>query len=233
MKTIIFDTSSIISIATNELIPVFKSLKGKFNGDFIISESVKKEVIDYPLTTKKFKLEAIMLLDCLTKNYLKLYESNDVRKKAEYLLSLVNEIFKADKDYIRIVDLAEVESLTLAIYLNSEVYVVDERTMRLVIENPKQLAELLAKKLQTKITINNENLKKFKDEVGSVKIIRSTELMTLAYEIGLFDDLIGKNKIIKKDLRPMLLEGLLWGLKLRGCSISQEEIDEIIKLEGF
>ena len=34
------------------------------------------------------------------------------------------------------------------------------------------------------------------------------------------------------DLKKTLLEGLLWGLKLRGCSISTEEIDEILKMKS-
>jgi len=231
MKSLVFDTSSIISIATNELIPILKLLKEKFIGDFLIPESVKKEVIDYPLTTKKFKLEAIMIMECLNNNYLKLYNDPFITKKAINLLNIANTIFKAQLDYIKIVDLAEVEALALAASKNSDAYVVDERTMRLLIENPNKLRELLETKLHAKITINKENLDKFIKEVGNVKIIRSTELMTIAYESGLFDSYISKTGAIDKKLKSPLLEGLLWGLKLHGCSISEEEINEVMKIE--
>jgi hypothetical protein len=50
--------------------------------------------------------------------------------------------------------------------------------------------------------------------------------MTVAYEKGLFDNC--KNKGISN---REILEGILWGLKLRGCAISFEEISEIITLE--
>jgi hypothetical protein len=31
--------------------------------------------------------------------------------------------------------------------------------------------------------------------------------------------------------KKTLLEGLLWGVKLNGCSVSEREIDEVIKIE--
>ncbi|MEW6062991.1 MAG: hypothetical protein AB1571_01300 [Nanoarchaeota archaeon] len=231
MKSLVFDTSSIISIATNELIPVLKLLKEKFNGDFLISSYVKREIIDYPLTTKKFKLEAILIMDCLNNNYLKLNDDPAVAKKAIELLETANTIFKTHLDYIKILDLAEVEALVLAASKNSDAYVVDERTMRLLIENPDQLQRLLETKLHTKITMDRENLAKFIKETGNVKIIRSTELMVIAYELGLFNSYISKTGTIDKKLRSPLLEGLLWGLKLHGCSISEEEINEVMKFE--
>ena len=96
----------------------------------------------------------------------------------------------------------------------------------MIVEDYKKLALLLERKLDTKITINNEKLKEFKSEVKSVSIIRSTELMTIAFEMGLFNEY--ENKYTNK---KEILDGILWGLKLRGCAISTEEIDEIMKVE--
>ena len=50
--------------------------------------------------------------------------------------------------------------------------------------------------------------------------------MTVASEMGYFKEY--ENKYAnKKDI----LDGILLGLRLRGCSISTDEIDEIIKIE--
>ena len=173
-----------------------------------------------------------MVLDAIKKNYLKVYEDPAVTEKAYYLLELANRIYFSRGEPIKILDMGEVEALALAVHLNSDAYVVDERTMRLIIENPNALAGLLSAKLHLDITIDNKNLKEFQMGLKGIKVIRSTELMVMAYELGLFDEYLTDGKVVKRNLRPVLLDGLLWGLKLNGCSISTKEIEDIIRLES-
>ena len=110
--------------------------------------------------------------------------------------------------------------------MQADAYVVDERTMRLLIENPKSLKRLLENKLHCNVTMDNKLVKGFKDMIKDIKVIRSIELVTIAYEKGLL------NKFITNHVTPAdLLDGLLWGLRLRGCSISNEEIDDLMKFE--
>ena len=85
-----------------------------------------------------------------------------------------------------------------------------------------KLHELFERKLHTKIQINNRNLRELIDKFSGMTILRSCDLMTIAYEKQLF---------VKYDFHEELLDALLWGLKLRGCSVSEQEIDEIIKIE--
>ncbi|MBU0929516.1 MAG: hypothetical protein KJ623_00400 [Nanoarchaeota archaeon] len=229
MKSLVFDTSTIISLSTNDLLWVLKSLKDKFNGDFLISNGVKEELIDHPLQTKKFKFEALNIISLINDNYLKIYSSKEISEKREYLDNLLNHMFKAKDEYITIMHKGEIESLAVAIILNANAYAVDERTTRMVIEDPERLAKILRNKLHTTININKDNLNLFMKEVSNVKIIRSTELALIAYEDGIFKNLLKPNKYssnVKKDL----ISGLLWGLRLRGCSISDEEINEALKI---
>ncbi len=220
MKTLVFDTSSVISIAMNDLLWVLKELKIKFNGEFYIPSSVKLELVDKPLQTNKFKLEAIMVRNIIQSGNLKVYNELDV----EEILRISNNIYSVNNRSIHILDRAEVEALALAIKLNAEAYVVDERTIRLLVENHHKLQELLQSKLHTRVDINEDNVKKFKEMTGEIPIIRSTELLVVAMEKGLLD----KYSKDKKEL----IEALLWGLRLRGCAISTEEIEDIVKLES-
>jgi predicted nucleic acid-binding protein len=231
MKSLVFDTSSIISIAMNNLLWVLKELKNRFSGDFYICESVKKEVIDYPLTTKRFKLEALMIQEFLSKGIIKLKINKEVENKARYLLKLANNIFRTNKGYIKILHMGEVESLALAVYLNSDAYVVDERTTRILIENPNFLLKLLENKLHMRVNLDKNKLNEFKKELKNLKIIRSTELMVYAYEQKILDKYVVRDGV-KKELKKTLLHGLLWGLRLRGCSISTKEINNILRLES-
>lgn len=52
MKALIFDSSSIITLALNDLLYILEPLKAKFKGEFYITEDVKREVIDRPFREK-------------------------------------------------------------------------------------------------------------------------------------------------------------------------------------
>ena len=82
-------------------------------------------------------------------------------------------------------------------------------------ENPENLRKLLQKKLRTKVKARKEQYTYFKQ----FKIIRSTELIFIASKKKLFD---------LQD--PRALEAMLYGLKYKGCSISQDEIKAMKKL---
>ncbi len=222
MKSLVFDTSSIISIVTNDLLWVFNPLKKIFNGEFYVPYSVRLELVDKPITSKRFKLEAIMINKIIDDHVLNVYNELNVND----LLDHINNIYLVDKKPVKIVSLAEVEALALVLRLQASAYVVDERTMRLVIEDPEGLRILLEKKLHTKVEVNKDLLKELQHIVNGVNVIRSTELLTITYEKGFLNQYI-TSKSTEKDL----IDGFLWGLRLNGCAISTEEIDEIIRLE--
>lgn len=92
---------------------------------------------------------------------------------------------------------------------------IDERTIRLLSEKPRNLLEILERKLHTKVKAKQENFKFFE----GFKIIRTSELIFVAY----------KNGIIKLKSK-LVLDALLYALKFHGCSISDEDIAEMKKL---
>lgn len=225
MRYLVFDTGPLITLVMNNLLWILEPLKKSFGGEFFICDSVKKELVDDPLKTKKFKFEAMVLFEILKKEIIKI-TNEDLNNKTNKLLDLANNIFKARGEWIRIVHRGEMESLALASYLEADAYVVDERTTRLLVENPKKLAALLEKKLHTRVEFNGRSLRAFQKEVGKINIIRSAELVMVAYELGLLDKYLPK-----QGMEGSLVDGLLWGVKLRGCSISSDEIDNILKIE--
>src|SRR3989344_1473216 len=225
MADLIFDTSTIISLATNNLLNTLVELKKKFKGDFLISDAVRREILDNPLSSKKYKLEAIIISELIQNNIFRVYSKINIEQKTMRVLNLGNNIFSAYGNNIHMLDKAEVETLVLAQLLKG-VYIVDERNMRLMVEDYKKLALLLERKLDTKIKINNQNLKLFKQEISNVNIIKSAELMAVAFEFGLFKEY--ENKYAS---RKDILDGILWGLRLRGCAISTDEILELLKIE--
>ncbi len=227
MKSLIFDAGPIISLATNNLLWILEPLKKEFNGNFYITDAVKHELVDRPLETKKFKFEAIQVERLIENRILEIIDSSFIRQKTPALLDTANEIFKAYNNYIKIVHFAEMSVIAAAADLNADAIAIDEKTTRFLIENPKMIVEILRKTLHTPIGINENNLKEFKNTTKSIKTIRSIELVAIAYEHGLLDNYITKIP----DARKNLLESVLWGVKLNGCAVSKDEIEQIVRME--
>jgi uncharacterized protein YlbG (UPF0298 family) len=227
MKSLIFDAGPIISLATNNLLWILEPLKKKFNGKFYITDAVKRELVDRPLETKKFKFEAIQVQRLIENGVLEIIDNSFIKEKTPILLSTANEIFRAYNNYIKIVHFAEMSVIAAALSLNSNVIVLDEKTTRYLIENPKIIVEILRKTLHASIYINENNLKEFKNTVKDIKTIRSIEIVTMAYEHGILDSYITRIP----DARKNLLESVLWGVKLNGCAVSKDEIEQIVKIE--
>lgn len=223
-KAIIFDASTLISFAMNGLLPEFKELKKIFKGHFIITKQVKHEIIDKPLTIKRFELEALKLKQLLEDKILELpsvtgVNDQEISKKTKQIFEMANNTFQGRKRPIHLIDSGECSCLALSEILNKRkiknVISVDERTTRSLAEKPEELRKFLEKKLHTRIIPKKQNYKFFKQ----FKIIRSTELIYMAYKKGLV-------KLKHKNV----LDALLWAMKFKGCSISHDEIKEIKRL---
>ncbi len=223
-KAIIFDASTLISLAINGLFEEIKSLKKIFKGHFIITEGVKEEIIDRPINTKRFELEALKLQKLLDEKTLELPESLGIKKeeiasKTKELMEIANSTFVAKGNYIHIVDYGEMSCLSLSKILNERkienILAIDERTARLLVESPGNLKNLFESKLHTKI---KTDVKKY-DYFKGLKIIRSSELVYVAYKKGII-----------KLKGPKVLDALLYAVKFKGASISDSEIEEIKKI---
>jgi len=221
MKTLVFDTSSIITIAMSGLMDPIRELKKRFAGDFYITPSVKVELVDNPLKTKRFALEAMLISKLIEEGFFKVSKPKDFNKLMKY----ANSCFYAHEHSIKIVHLGEMESLAMAVEINADAYVVDERTTRLLVENPSKLRELLERKLHTSVRMDKDAVKEFGKMVKGIKIIRSTEMVFVAYEKGYLD-----NYIPSRYLRKNQVDAILWGMRLKGCAISTEEIEKAKRL---
>jgi len=220
-KHLIFDSGPLINFAMNGLLPVFIKLKKEFKGNFLITKEVKQEVIDTPLEIKRFELEALQMKKLFEENIIQHAnitekQVDELRNKREEIMRIANSTFFSNKKAIHLLDKGECAALALSLILKEpNVLVIDERTTRMLCEAPENLRKLLEKKLHTKVEVNKKNYEFF----NKFKIIRSAELAYIACKKSLCEI---------KD--PKILEAMLFGLKFRGCSISEEEIISMKRL---
>jgi len=224
MKAIIFDSSTLISFAMNGILDVLRELKKVFNGSFVITQDVKREVIERPMTIKRFELEALKIQGLLDEGVLEIsakagISDGEISKKTEEILKNANVIFTGKGSDIKLISSGEASCLALSRLLTEKkianVIAIDERTTRMLVENPENLRKFLERKMHTKIKFRKDNFEFFK----GFKIIRSAELVYIAH----------KKKLVKLG-NGKLLDALLWAVKFKGCAISDDEIKEIKKI---
>ena len=223
-KAIIFDSGALISFSMNGITDYIRRLKEIFKGNFLITDGVKKEIIDKPLTIKKFALEALKLKQLLDEGIIELPSSigithEEIHKGADEILNVANKTFQGRGKEIHIIDFGESSCLALSNILTKKgiknIIAVDERTTRLLVEKPENLIRIFERKMNTKINSKRENYKFF----SGFRIIRSAELVYVAYKKGLVK--------LKGDL---VLDALLYAVKFKGAAISGDEIEQIKRI---
>ncbi len=224
MKIVILDSSSIISLAMNNLLYLFARMK-KSNVRFVIPEDVRKEVVEKPLQIKKYELEALSIRQLAKEGVLETpqflgLKDDEITAEKDRFMDIANHTFKAQGEWIRIVSNGEMACLALAGILGKKgidsVIMVDERTTRMLCEKPENLRKLFESKLHTSVHAEEKNFRFF----SGFRIIRSSELCYVAYKKGLVGIADGKQ----------LIDALLYAVKFKGCAISGREIEQVKKI---
>jgi len=223
-KALIFDSGTLINLSMNGLLYILEHLKRNFPGKFLITKSVKYEIVDRPMGIKRFELGAIRIQNLLDAGILEFPESigvsdEQLQKETRELMEAANHFMQYKGSFMSIVSEAEISCLALYNQLEKNgvecMIGMDERTTRILSENPESLTKMMSEKMHMNIKRAARNPRIF----PNYKFIRSTELVFVAYKKGIIN-IHGKN----------VLDALLYATKFKGSSISFEEIEELKKV---
>ena len=225
MKVLVFDSGPLINLSMNGLLYLLEEFKKSFpNIKFIITKQVKYEVLDRPIKVQRFELGALRIKRLLDNKTLELPESlkissREIDKRTKHLLDEANKLINVKYHPIEIVSDGEISCLALSQILTEKgvenLIGVDERTTRILAEDPKNLEDVISRKLHKKVKLATKNFDHFKD----FKFIRSTELVYVAVKKG-----------ISKVKDPKALEAMIYATKFKGAAISWDEIKTLKKL---
>jgi hypothetical protein len=249
MKYLVFDAGPIISLTMNGMLPVIERLKSVFDGEFILTPAVKREVVDRPMKIKKFKLEALQVQDMIDKGIFKMsgdiISNQKLDREAKKVLKSANGVLRSTTtgEKISIIQAGEAACLAFVNLVKASngmtsagpgdcVIAIDERTTRMLTEAPQNLEGMMEKKLHTPLDATPALLDGFKN----FKFIRSAELLYIAWKKDLI--LTTRNSVPSKKGTNVpassgnkeLLDALLYGVKFKGCAISSVEIEEMKRL---
>ncbi len=215
-RILILDSSSIITLALTSLLFVLEKLKQKFNVRFVTTQYVLNECVKVPLNIKRFELEALMIKKLVDDGIIEIIKVDN--KDVNEIMNKANTAYKARNDYIKLIHAGEASCIALYNKLQTQekAIVIDERTTRMLCENPENLRRLLERKLHTYVSMDKNKLKQF----SGINVIRSSEIVFIALKQSIITEAISKTS------NKQAIDALLYALKFHGCAISKQEINE-------
>lgn len=216
-RDIICDSGALISLTSGCLDNLLYFFAENYHVRFVIPPSVEYETVTRPLESnlRKYLFSAVRIKDAINDGIIVKVDAQ-LADKTRKLMNAANNMFYLKGKPFRLIQTGESEMLVLAKELGIEYILIDERTTRMLIEAPLKLKEHLEHEFAVTVMVNKTNLKYLTPEISSLRAIRSSELVMLAYEKGYFRNF--------QKLKKEALEAALYKMKYSGCSISFDEI---------
>ena len=220
---VLCDASSLISLTgscLDNLLPFFQE---KFGIRFLIPKSIEYEAVTRPLSfkSKVHNFSALRIKDMIHDSVIEVVSEN-AEEETKSLMKLGNNIFYARGRPVRLMHMGETEMLVLANRLQVSSLLMDERTTRILVEDPISMKKHLQQEFRANIMVNKKHLMDFSSKVKNLDVIRSTELLYLAYENGFLRHF--------NDIEKQAAEAALYNLKYAGCAVSFNELKQYAKL---
>ena len=221
-RDIICDSGSFISLTTACLDEILYFLSERFGVRFVIPPSVEYEIVKRPLEggLKQYYFSAIKIKNAI-KNGVIVKVETDVTAQTSRILRSANGIFYAKGMPLQLIQRGEAEMLAMASELDVHDILIDERTMRMLIESPFSIKAHLAEEFGVNIMLDKKALTELGSFTKGMTAIRSSELVMVAYENGFFDHF--------EDMRREAVEAALLRVRFAGCSLRFDEIEEYMK----
>jgi predicted nucleic acid-binding protein len=194
---------------------------GELNVRVAVAPAVYEEVVSRPSESKRYALEALRIKRLFTDGVISKVSADG--RVTDRILSLANSVFEVKGRPLSIIHSGEAEALSLIKTLSADALLIDERTTRLLIEDPSSLSGFLSERSNAKVRMNERRFRELSVYIPKVPVLRSTEIAALAYEAGVLPKML--NASGKK-----VLDASLSALKYSGCAITWEEIDEYLRI---
>lgn len=218
----VIDSGTMITLSGTCLMNVFKNFVRTNKFELLISSTIALESVWNPISNKKFALNAARIKYAISEQIVNsVPKDSQVSFEMEKILRLANNIFFTQHGPLTIIQAGEAEALALAKIHNAKAMFIDERTTRSLIENPTRLKQVLERRQEEAIKINQENLDAIRGMFPNLLMFRSVDIIALAFEQDLFDHELAHGKLE--------LEAALYSAKYNGCAVSENEINDYLK----
>ncbi len=213
-EPVVADSGPLISMAENCLLWVLDLI----DNPIIIPKGVEYEAITHPMEIYKYELNALRIREAVLSGSI-IVDETPIKSETKEILKLSNRLITYKKRPLTIIQEGEAEVIALALKKGYKTVAIDERTARLLVEDPLQIKEYMENRLGLELETNKEIASIIEEKINGINVIRSSEIVTFAFESGLVS--------YETDNKTML-EALLYGIKSSGCAITRDEIKEYL-----
>ncbi|VVB56559.1 Uncharacterised protein [uncultured archaeon] len=221
IPALICDASALISITDSCFIHVLYMLKRGFSGAYVMPPCVYEECVVQPRRIMADARYALRVERAVSDEVLDVVPLADPGDAAQ-ILQWANSIFTLEGRPLPILQRGEAECLALALETGVRDLLMDERTTRLLLEDPAQLTAHLQAEYGERLRVRQQPLDELMARCKTLRFYRSSEMLLLAYQMGFFDDYW--------NMKEEALEAALYRLKYSGCALSEDEIEQSMKL---
>ncbi len=220
-NAVVCDSSSLISFSDTCNIDALRFLH-KRGTRFLVPNGVREEIVETPMQIRKYQFSAVRLKKILDDGVLELASFPSLQEKTQEVLSAANTLFNVNGRLLKIVHKGEAECIALFEEVGAKALLIDEKTTRLLIENPAKLAGLMQGEYGENIEINDDSLALFRKMTRNLFVLRSSEALAMAAKRGFFREY--------GETEQEAFHSALYSLKESGCSITTNELDEYEKI---
>lgn len=214
-STILCDSSTLISLSDTCLIKVLPFLR-EHGGKFLIPQSVQQEIVSTPLHIKRYAFSAVRLQKAIDDHDLEVIEPD--QNLLQKLVNSANNVFSVRGRALQILHAGEAACVASYAKYKCSALAIDEKTTKLLIEDPEKLRERIAQEYGAKVALNTKALAEFTNATLGIQILRSSDLVAVAGKLGYFAPFRSR----KEDA----LHSAIYAIKNAGCSLSESEVQE-------
>ena len=212
---IICDSSTLISLSDTCLIKVLPFLR-EHGGKFLIPQSVQQEIVSTPIHIKRYAFSAVRLQKAIDDHDLEVIEPD--QNLLQRLVNSANSVFSVRGRPLQILHAGEAACVAAYSKYKCAALAIDEKTTRLLIEDPEKLRENISQEYGAKVALNTKALGEFTIATRGMQILRSSDLVAMAGKLGYFNSF----RMRKDDA----LHSAIYAIKNAGCSLSESEVEE-------
>lgn len=218
MKRVVLDSSALISLSESCAASCLGFLKEKNSIEFLAPQTVYDECVTRPLGIKQYGFSALRIKRLFLEGIVKKTEVDGLEVDA--FLEVTNKLYHVNGKNLELIQRGEAECVVLM--KKADCLVIDEKTLRILVESPKKMGEILKSEYGKEVGLDGNSLTKLQQMVRGIKILRSAEILVVAAKQGYFarfgedEGEAGKSGI--------------YALRGFGCSLTKEELIEFENL---
>lgn len=217
-SVVVCDSSTLISLTATCNVDALAFLKAETGVRFVATPGVYSECVDVPLNIRKYESSAVKIRKAFRDGVVEEQQPGGLMDDARAIMQAGNSLFTVSGKPLELIQEGEVECLALLLKNDTNYLAIDEKTLRLLIEDPLALRKRLQEEYAERVVVDEARLEEWRKRARGILVVRSTEVLAQAAKKGYFAK-YGEDA-------GLAFKAAIYSLRQAGCSLTEQEIRE-------